>query len=114
MWRSSKCLDHADLARRLGNLGRTTTGMLSDEPTSIAIWTTTPWTLPANRAVALHPQFTYSLVEFELGDRRERLLLADELVASVMQALGVTHLGSPSRRPRAKRLRISRPAASFL
>ena len=33
----------------------------------MAIWTTTPWTLPANRAVALHPQFAYSVVEFELG-----------------------------------------------
>ena len=82
-------LDHADLARRLG-ISPEEQQALSDEPTSIAIWTTTPWTLPANRAVAVHPQFSYSLVEFELGGRRERLLLADELVASVMQALGVT------------------------
>jgi isoleucyl-tRNA synthetase len=82
-------LDHADLARRLG-FSHEEQPALSDEPTSIAIWTTTPWTLPANRAVAVHPQFSYSLVEFELGGRRERLLLADELVAAVMQALGVT------------------------
>ncbi len=82
-------VDHADLARRMGISHEQQPG-LSDEPTSIAIWTTTPWTLPANRAVALHPQFSYSLVEFELGGRRERLLLADELVAAVMQALGVT------------------------
>src|SRR5450432_3695352 len=82
-------LDHADLARRLG-ISAEQQQALSDEPTSIAIWTTTPWTLPANRAVAVHPQFFYSLVEFELGGRRERLLLADELIAAVMQALGVT------------------------
>ena len=82
-------LDRADLARRLG-ISAEEQQALSDEPTSIAIWTTTPWTLPANRAVAVHPQFSYSLVEFELGGRRERLLLADELVAAVMQALGVT------------------------
>jgi isoleucyl-tRNA synthetase len=82
-------LDHADLARRLG-ISPEQQRALSDEPTSLAIWTTTPWTLPANRAVAVHPQFSYSLVEFELGDRRERLLLAEELVAAVMQALGVT------------------------
>ena len=63
---------------------------LAEDSTSIAIWTTTPWTLPANRAVAVHPQFTYSLVEFDLGGGRERLLLADELVASVMGGLGVT------------------------
>jgi isoleucyl-tRNA synthetase len=82
-------VDHADLSRRMG-ISHEQLPELSDEPTAIAIWTTTPWTLPANRAVAVHPQFLYSLVEFELGGRRERLLLADELVAAVMQALGVT------------------------
>ncbi len=82
-------VDRADLARRLG-ISPEQQQSLSDEPTSLAIWTTTPWTLPANRAVAVHPQFSYSMVEFELGGRRERLLLADELVPAVMQALGVT------------------------
>ncbi|HEY0802402.1 MAG TPA: isoleucine--tRNA ligase, partial [Steroidobacteraceae bacterium] len=82
-------VDHADLAQRMG-ISLEQQQALFDEATSVAIWTTTPWTLPANRAVAVHPQFTYSLVEFEFGDRRERLLLADELVASVMTALNVT------------------------
>ena len=31
----------------------------------VIIWTTTPWTLPSNMAVALHPEFEYSLVEYE-------------------------------------------------
>jgi isoleucyl-tRNA synthetase len=82
-------VDRADLAQRMGISAEQQRAM-SDDPTSLAIWTTTPWTLPANRAVALHPQFTYSLVEFDLGEGRERLLLADELVTSVMSALGVT------------------------
>jgi isoleucyl-tRNA synthetase len=82
-------VDRADLAKRLG-IPEEQQRSLSEEFTSLAIWTTTPWTLPANRAVALHPQFIYSLVEFELGERRERLLLADELITSVMTALGVT------------------------
>jgi isoleucyl-tRNA synthetase len=82
-------VDRADLAKRLGIPAEQQIS-LSDEATALAIWTTTPWTLPANRAVALHPQFIYSLVEFELGERRERLLLADELITSVMTALGVT------------------------
>jgi isoleucyl-tRNA synthetase len=82
-------VDRAELATRLG-ISVEQQRALSEEPTSLAIWTTTPWTLPANRAVALHPQFIYSLTEFELGGRRERLLLADELIASVMAALGVT------------------------
>ena len=73
--------DRADLARRTG---------LSDEvPTAVAIWTTTPWTLPANRAVAVHPQFTYAVVEFNSGAVRERLLLAAELVKQVMTTLGI-------------------------
>jgi isoleucyl-tRNA synthetase len=59
-----------------------------DAPTSIAIWTTTPWTLPANRAVALHPDFEYSLVEFNLGAGKERLVLASERLAAVLPELG--------------------------
>jgi isoleucyl-tRNA synthetase len=82
-------VDRADLAQRMG-ISAAQQRAMSDDPTSLAIWTTTPWTLPANRAVAVHPQFTYSLVEFDLGEGRERLLLADELVASVMSALSVT------------------------
>src|SRR6202046_4886908 len=71
-------VDPKDLAQRFG------IEPVEQARTSLAIWTTTPWTLPANRAVAVHPQFSYSLVEFELGGVRERLLLADELVAAVM------------------------------
>src|ERR1700735_3685713 len=52
-------VDGADLARRIGIDARRTAP--ADRPTSVAIWTTTPWTLPANRAVALHPQFDYAL-----------------------------------------------------
>jgi isoleucyl-tRNA synthetase len=57
-------------------------------PVSVAIWTTTPWTLPANRAVAVHPQFDYALVEFNAGAGRERLVLASERVATVMPLFG--------------------------
>jgi isoleucyl-tRNA synthetase len=82
-------VDRVDLAQRMGISAEQQRAM-SDDPTSLAIWTTTPWTLPANRAVAVHPQFTYALVEFDLGQGRERLLLADELVTSVMSALNVS------------------------
>jgi isoleucyl-tRNA synthetase len=61
----------------------------SELPASLAIWTTTPWTLPANRAVAVHPQFDYALVEFDLGYGAERLILASELIDAVMKSLGV-------------------------
>ncbi|MCP5079490.1 MAG: isoleucine--tRNA ligase, partial [Psychromonas sp.] len=49
------------------------------------IWTTTPWTLPANRAVALAAKVEYSLVQ--AGERR--LILATDLVDSVMLRYGI-------------------------
>jgi isoleucyl-tRNA synthetase len=83
--------DPADLAGRMGLAMTSQDDLFADAPTSVAIWTTTPWTLPANRAVAVHPQFDYSLVEFDLGNGRERLLLATELLRTVMHTLGVAH-----------------------
>ncbi|MBW7981499.1 isoleucine--tRNA ligase [Enterobacillus tribolii] len=56
-------------------------------PVSLVIWTTTPWTLPANRAISLHPEFEYQLVQID----GECLILAAELVESVMKRAGVTH-----------------------
>jgi isoleucyl-tRNA synthetase len=47
------------------------------------IWTTTPWTLPANLAVCFHPSFEYSLYQF--GD--EYYLLADGLVDAFAEAI---------------------------
>src|SRR5277367_1161884 len=77
-------LDRDDLAKRMAAIPGEQHPAFDAVPTSLAIWTTTPWTLPANRAVAVHPQFDYALVEFDLGAGRERLLLAGELVKSVM------------------------------
>ncbi len=57
---------------------------------SVVIWTTTPWTLPANQAVAVHPQLEYVLVQVE-GERPERLIVAHELLASAMDRFGIDH-----------------------
>lgn len=51
---------------------------------SVIIWTTTPWTLPANQAVSVNPEIEY--VVLQNGD--ERLLLAEELVESVLTRAG--------------------------
>ncbi|MGC8545714.1 isoleucine--tRNA ligase [Athalassotoga sp.] len=51
----------------------------------IIIWTTTPWTLPANRAVALNPAVDYSWVKID----GERWLMAKALVSSVMTKAGI-------------------------
>lgn len=53
------------------------------------IWTTTPWTLPANEAVSVHPDLHYALIKCELQDRPTYLILAKELVDSVMQRYSV-------------------------
>jgi isoleucyl-tRNA synthetase len=85
-------IDSADLAQRFAIESPEPNGAGADDedvPTSLAIWTTTPWTLPANRAVAVHPQFDYALVEFDLGGAYQRLVLANELVDPVMKALGI-------------------------
>ncbi len=53
---------------------------------SIVIWTTTPWTLPANQAVCLHPDFDYAFVR--VGD--EVLVIAEKLVDAVAKACGLS------------------------
>ena len=59
-------------------------------PLSIPIWTTTPWTLPANQAVAVGPELRYQLVEVELAGAREYLVLAESLAAAALKRYGAT------------------------
>lgn len=58
---------------------------LVDSPgTSLLVWTTTPWTLPGNVAVAAHPEVTYVVVERDLAEGgTERLILAESLLNAV-------------------------------
>ena len=79
-------VDAEDLARRFDLDSRR--GAEGGVPAAVAIWTTTPWTLPANRAVAVHPQFDYSLIEVDLGKGLERLIVATELAEAVIAKLG--------------------------
>ena len=57
-----------------------------EEETYVLIWTTTPWTIPGNMAVALNPEIEYSLVKTKKGN----LLLASALVENVMKEIGIT------------------------
>ena len=52
---------------------------------SLLIWTTTPWTLPANVAVAVHPEFSYARVEAEKDGKKEILWIAEDLVEPVLK-----------------------------
>lgn len=55
------------------------------EGVSALIWTTTPWTLPANRALAFHPGFEYVVAETAAG----RLLMAQERVRAFAEELNI-------------------------
>jgi len=56
-----------------------------EEKAYVLIWTTTPWTIPGNMAVALNSDIEYSLVKTEKGN----LLLASALVENVMKEIGI-------------------------
>ncbi|WP_034459388.1 isoleucine--tRNA ligase [Buttiauxella noackiae] len=56
-----------------------------DGPVSMVIWTTTPWTLPANRAVSLNAEFEYVLVQVD----GQALIVAKDLLESVMKSAAI-------------------------
>ncbi|MGI5838410.1 MAG: isoleucine--tRNA ligase [bacterium] len=58
----------------------------SDEPVDVLIWTTTPWTLPANVAIALGREFDYAFVQAP----GTVLVMAEQLVDTVMQETGIS------------------------
>ena len=57
----------------------------NDKPVALIIWTTTPWTLPANEAVSLHPDLDYALVD--VG--KSLYILSDDLLESSLERYGV-------------------------
>ena len=63
--------------------GKSQLAQMSD--VSAVIWTTTPWTLPHNRALAFHPDYEYVVVETERG----ALLLAEDRVSALQAECGV-------------------------
>jgi len=58
-------------------------------PLSLVIWTTTPWTLPANQAVALNPGLEYVIVQAAGPKGRERLMVAEGLLKDAMDRWGI-------------------------
>jgi len=75
------------LARRVPGLG--------GREVSVLIWTTTPWTIPANRAIAFHPELTYGAYEVDGG---KVVVVAAELASQVSGKIG---------------RRLERPVATF-
>ncbi len=60
----------------------------SDLEVSVVIWTTTPWTIPGNLAVAVNPELSYALVETTLNNGAELIMLAEDMVSTVMARYG--------------------------
>jgi len=58
--------------------------LVDEENTSLLVWTTTPWTLPGNVAVAAHPDINYVKISIGEGNDQEFLILARPLLEKVM------------------------------
>src|SRR6516165_9479592 len=78
-------VDNSELARRIGFAGS-----LGIEPCDVVIWTTTPWTLPANQAVALRADFRYVLIGAQLPGGERRLIVAADLLEASMRRYGAS------------------------
>eukprot|EP00429_Kryptoperidinium_foliaceum_P010472 CAMPEP_0176001570 /NCGR_PEP_ID=MMETSP0120_2-20121206/194_1 /TAXON_ID=160619 /ORGANISM="Kryptoperidinium foliaceum, Strain CCMP 1326" /LENGTH=1037 /DNA_ID=CAMNT_0017334121 /DNA_START=171 /DNA_END=3285 /DNA_ORIENTATION=+ len=57
----------------------------TSSPVKVAIWTTTPWTMPANMAVAVNPELSYSVVE---NSKTGKLVVAIDLIETISQKMG--------------------------
>ena len=85
----SAAVDVRFAARDTGDFGsRLGFELAADAAVSIPIWTTTPWTLPGNQAVALHADLDYSLIHADMGNGPEYLLVATEMVEDVRERYG--------------------------
>lgn len=65
------------------------TGVQAASP-ALVIWTTTPWTLPANRAVAVHPELDYVLLSGEQNGAAVALVVAEDLADTVSERFALT------------------------
>jgi isoleucyl-tRNA synthetase len=74
-----------DTAERGRLAGAFNVAALPEKTAYAVIWTTTPWTLPGNQALNVHPEFVYELVETSKG----LLILAAELRASALERYGL-------------------------
>ncbi len=61
--------------------------LTTDYNESLLIWTTTPWTLQSNMAIAMNPEYEYSKVLIDLNGNKEVLILATSLIEKVIKIL---------------------------
>ncbi len=80
-----RCVDRADFARRSG----IAPAAIGSANVSVIIWTTTPWTLPANEAVAVRAEYEYVALRVERAGGAEVLVLAAELALASLARFGL-------------------------
>ncbi|MFM7462698.1 MAG: isoleucine--tRNA ligase, partial [Actinomycetota bacterium] len=82
-----------------------TSGPLQESGAAFLVWTTTPWTLVSNTAIAVHPDVEYVLAE--IGD--EKLVLAEPLLATVSKGVGHVRVLESYRGRELERITYRRP-----
>jgi isoleucyl-tRNA synthetase len=99
-------VDRGDFAKRIGVAREALKG-----PVSVVIWTTTPWTLMANEAVSVGPDFNYVAVAVTRNSQREVLVLASQLKDSCLARYGLTAIEQLAEFPGRvlERLQLSHP-----
>ena len=85
-------------------------GLPDDKPLFLVIWTTTPWTIPANLAIAVNPKVDYVVAD----TGAERLLVAEALLASVAEAAKLPAPPSVSLRVKGAALEGLQPRHPFI
>ncbi|MDP8261972.1 MAG: isoleucine--tRNA ligase [Candidatus Ancaeobacter aquaticus] len=58
---------------------------------SIVIWTTTPWTIPANMATAVAADLSYAIVRYHDGSKERVVIILEELIGKAFETIGITH-----------------------
>ncbi|QJC30263.1 isoleucine--tRNA ligase [Enterobacteriaceae endosymbiont of Neohaemonia nigricornis] len=61
--------------------------IVKDVQISLLIWTTTPWTIPANQAIAVHPEINYKLILID----QEIIIIAQNLIHIIFTKIGIIH-----------------------
>jgi len=77
-----EAVEPAELAAKFG-------AEAGNAPAGVVIWTTTPWTIPANQAVALNAELDYDLLQGRHAGRSVRLVVAHDLAAAVAERCGL-------------------------
>ena len=65
-------------------------GKIKSDDVSVVIWTTTPWTIPANMAICVHPDLAYIVIDAKSETRAGRYLIAEALLESCVKELALT------------------------